>query len=214
MKPSIFALLVLIFLAGCAIAPDASPARAPAQSAKNERPPPDLQALLAACSPPGEKPWTRARCESESHDCWAQGGGPCTRDSVEVQGLRTETSSRGEVWVSGTLLCKGKGKGSQLQRLLVTSDSNSSPRRKLGGLELKWRPKKQGQTRGPGSVELWPHADPVPLVEDFRIPFRINLSSSGIPLERTDNGKQRASLFGLGSSEEGPSFMFLVKFEF
>jgi len=100
--------------------------------------------------------------------------------------------------------------------LLVTSDSGlrQLPRRKLGGLELKWRPKKESQTRGPDSAEPWPHADPVPLVEDFRIPFRINLSSSGIPLERTDSGKQRASLFGLGSSEEGPSFMLLVKFEF
>ena len=63
-------------------------------------------------------------------------------------------------------------------------------------------------------MEPWPKADPVPLVEDFRIPFRINLSNSGIPLERTEKGKHRASLFGLGSSEKGPSFMLLVKFEF
>ena len=136
MKLSIFA-LVLTLLAGCATAPDAPPGGVAAESAKSERPPPDLEALLAACSPPNEKPWTRAKCESQNHDCWTQGGDLCTRGSVEVQDLKTETSSEGEVWVSGTILCKGKG--SQLRRLLVTSNPEPGriPRRKLGGLELK-----------------------------------------------------------------------------
>ncbi|MBL4850026.1 MAG: hypothetical protein JKY65_31240 [Planctomycetes bacterium] len=204
--------LVLTLLVGCKAAPKAPPGVA-AEPAAGERPPPDLQALLAACSPSGEKPWTRARCEAKNHDCWTQGGASCPRGSVEVEGLKTETSSTGEVWVSGVLVCKEKR--SRIQSLLVASESSSdqAPRRKLGGLEIKWQSEEPGRA-GPGAPEPWPQADPLPLVEDFRTPFRINLSTSGIPLERTEKGRTRASLFGLGSSEEGPSFMLLVKFEF
>lgn len=164
-----------------------------------------LAEIADSCCPPSEEEWTEVKC-LEGHVCLRRGKkthSTCPRCAFMVKDLTHRETPEGDLVVTGTLIRK-PGHGNLLPRKVVALiDARAQPGSK--------RP----PVREVGRIDLFPNkADPVPQYENFRVPFRLNLSREGLPLLRGRDGKRRLSLFGLVTSEEGPAFVGLIKLSF
>tara|TARA_B100000965_G_C19556632_1_gene742557 strand:- start:566 stop:949 length:384 start_codon:yes stop_codon:yes gene_type:complete len=123
----------------------------------------------------------------------------CCRFSREELKV-TEDQKQGTLSVSGTLVCRARP--AKPRRVVVFATTTA------------WSEHHAIQELA--RIDLSPDAvDPVPLFEDFRIPFVLNISPQGLSLLPKDaRGQRRIHLLGLVTSEEGPAVAGFLRLSF
>ena len=166
----------------------------PAPPGSESHIPREVRAALAACVPEIESgPWKQGAC---GEACYVRGNSKdvstlCAR--IPRSELEVTRNKRGVVRISGTLVCRrppGDLKGVVV--VTTTPRHEGEPPRELGRVVLDLRPDA---------------VDPVPLNEDFRLPFVLNLAE-GLPLT------ERVSLLGLVTSQDGPTVAAFLRISF
>ena len=206
-RPSHRQLFAVLMLVGCTSPPPAPhPSDEPEdtdQHQANTQSSDDIaavRAVLAACS--GEETvegWVKC---SSAETCYVSREGAaaicCEFNRGEVQ--VSQDDKQGTLEISGTLVCSRQP--AQSSRVAVFATTTS------------WRA--QHAVSELARIELRPDAvDPVPLFEDFRIPFVLSITPEGLSLlPKDERGERRLQLLGLVTSQDGPAVAAFLRFSF